>query len=150
MYESLTPDDEETLEEYISQGLLREEAILMIFEEKFNIAPSTKSKKLAPIAAMPTIASKLVKTKSSVVTDPPMSEINDPEVQKLIDKGYTPEQAVKLIKQKGSSGSPDQRHQQHHHYNVHRHATQVDAPDLNRTYQNKVSIYFYSFLSIRY
>jgi hypothetical protein len=40
MYESLRPQDEESITEFISRGYTREEALLLIFESKFGVVGS--------------------------------------------------------------------------------------------------------------
>lgn len=47
MYESLTPDDELVIDEYVAQDFTREEAILFIFEHKYGKV-STQPKNITP------------------------------------------------------------------------------------------------------
>lgn len=83
MYDALTDSDETAIEDYIVQGFTREEAILIIFEEKMGIS---RGQAITP--AMPT----LHKVEGSVV----LTEAMEKEIEGLMRKGYTREQAIEV------------------------------------------------------
>jgi Holliday junction resolvasome RuvABC DNA-binding subunit len=83
MYDSVTPADEPLIAEYMEQGFTREESILIIYEEKFGKV-SIQSKDITP--SLPT-------TLKSGGYHPLQ---DDPEVKKLMARGYTKEQAIEI------------------------------------------------------
>lgn len=87
MYDSLTPADEPSIAEYMEQGFTREEAILIIYEEKFGKV-SIQSKEITP--SLPTTI------KSGGYH--PLQD--DPEVKRLMIRGYTKEQAIEIVSKK--------------------------------------------------
>lgn len=87
MYDSLTPADEPMIAEYMDQGFTREEAILIVFEEKFGKV-SIQSKDVTP---------SLPSTLKSGGYHPMQ---DDPEVKNLMTKGYTKEQAIEVVVRK--------------------------------------------------
>ena len=105
MYDSLTDEDSGVLDGYISQGFTREEGALIIFEEKFGKLSTQKDSNVTP--AMPTlhaVKGSHFQRCRSLSRDPSDAEgevglEDDPEVEKLISRGYTREQAVAQLKQ---------------------------------------------------
>lgn len=106
MYDSMSPEDHITLEEYMSQGFTREEGALIIFEEKFGKTRFTRNTEVIP--AMPTLQPMHVHHSTGSLTDrsgrsgsyyPNGNEIeeDDPEVVDLMRRGYTREQAFAVI-----------------------------------------------------
>ena len=102
MYDSLSAADQLLLHEYVSQGFTREEGALIIFEEKFGKTSNSQFSSVIP--AMPTLHAQ--KGGHSTATDPSghsagggEDEEDDPEVQDLIVRGYTREQAMAVIQQ---------------------------------------------------
>jgi hypothetical protein len=91
MYEALLDVDEPTVEEYMAQGFTREEAILIIFEERFGKVSILKTSKITP--AMPT----LHKLESTVVSSGLVVEADEPEIETLMTRGFTREQAIKYL-----------------------------------------------------
>lgn len=107
MYDSLTSADQLILHEYISQGFTREEGALIIFEEKFGKTKNLQNTSVIP--AMPTLRA-VHGTHSHTGTDRSSGglgygsevgdhdqEEDDEEVQDLICRGYTREQAIAVI-----------------------------------------------------
>jgi hypothetical protein len=100
MYDSLTAADQLVLHEYISQGFTREEGALIIFEEKFGKTKNTQNSVVIP--AMPTLRAVHVSTHSHTGTDRSSAaygsdEEDGEEVEDLIRRGYTREQAIAVI-----------------------------------------------------
>jgi len=102
MYDSLTPTDELTLHEYISQGFTREEGALIIFEEKFGKTKHSRNNSVIP--AMPTLQPVQGHNSSTIHTGTDRSglayeseEEEDEEVLDLMRRGYTREQAFAVI-----------------------------------------------------
>jgi hypothetical protein len=106
MYDSLTASDQVTLNEYIAQGFTREEGALIIFEEKYGKTRSTQNSSVIP--AMPTLravhaahsaaqshAGSLRSSGTGLVYG--SDEDDDEEVEDLIHRGYTREQAIAVI-----------------------------------------------------
>jgi hypothetical protein len=87
MYDSLTPSDEPVIAEYVDQGFTREEAILIIYEEKYGKV-SIQAKDITP---------SLPSTMKSGGYHPIQ---DDPEVKNLMTKGYTKEQAIEIVMKK--------------------------------------------------
>lgn len=112
MYDALTPQDEHILHEYMVQGFTREEAILILFEERFGKV-SIQSDHITP--AMPT----LHKVSSQFVTSPHahlVTEADEPEIEHLMTKGFTREQAIEVM-----------------FYNRQRGVSSWDVPTSNRS-----------------
>jgi hypothetical protein len=100
MYDSLTAADQLVLHEYISQGFTREEGALIIFEEKFGKTKNTQNSVVIP--AMPTLRAVHASTHSHTGTDRSSAaygsdEEDGEEVEDLIRRGYTREQAIAVI-----------------------------------------------------
>mmetsp|Transcript_4015 Transcript_4015/g.6337 ORF Transcript_4015/g.6337 Transcript_4015/m.6337 type:complete len:1555 (-) Transcript_4015:955-5619(-) len=112
MYDSLTGPDEEVLADYVSQGFTRSEAALIIFEEKFGQVSGSKNSQLIP--AMPTL---------HAVHEEEIAD-DDPEVEDLILRGYTREQAIAVIRQhreraRQAALNPANQHADPTHFDPH-------------------------------
>ena len=108
MYDSMSPEDHVTLEEYVSQGFTREEGALIIFEEKFGKTKFTRNSEVIP--AMPTLqpvhshmtmagsmTDRSGRSGSYYQSGSEIEEEDDPEVVDLMRRGYTREQAFAVI-----------------------------------------------------
>jgi hypothetical protein len=120
MYDSIVPDDETAIEELQMQGFTREEAILLIFEEKFG-KTSNQPKYITP--AMPTLHSvnisdtgsvrsgaestvSTVKRRGALAAEEPDFTTEEEElIEANMAKGYTREQAVAVFLQKRSTAA---------------------------------------------
>ncbi len=132
MYDSLVPDDEPVIDDYISQGFTREEAILIVFEHKVGKVSILANQPITP--AMPTL--------HKLPTNVPSSQAHligpedEGEVEYLMARGYTREQAIEVIlhkrnrKQQRGSGS---------HNNSGNNLTQQGRPVVPRVAVNSVS-----------
>eukprot|EP01034_Spumella_vulgaris_P021844 gene21844-27915_t len=89
MYDALTPNDEPVIDEYIAQGFTREEAILIIFEEKYGQIAAQKVSTVTP--AMPTVYHI---EHVEGLQEQQLSAEDELEVARLMTVGYTREQAV--------------------------------------------------------
>lgn len=87
MYDSLTPADEPVIEEYVEQGFTREEAILIIFEDKYGRVASQPAH-ITP--AMPSLHKGPMDEQA--IAD--MAPQDRQQVDVLMGRGYTREQAV--------------------------------------------------------
>ena len=97
MYDSLNAEDQIVLAEYMQQGFTRDEGALMIFEEKFGKTSNMRNSSVIP--AMPTLHAVHGGTHSYAGTDPSNAsdEDDDEEVEDLIRRGYTREQAIAVM-----------------------------------------------------
>lgn len=96
MYESLTPEDEPVIDDYLSQGFTREEAILIIFEEKYGKV-TNQNPHITP--AMPTlfkVPSNPSNPTGPSLPEPDLSEEDEAAILVLMARGYTREQAVSV------------------------------------------------------
>lgn len=99
MYDALTDSDEPIVEEFIALGFTREEAILIIFEEKMGIKKSEHASIITP--AMPTLHRSVDSGASvSVPAGFIITEEVEREIEKLMIKGFTREQAVEVLVEK--------------------------------------------------
>lgn len=89
MYDALLDEDEPVVEEYMAQGFTREEAILIIFEERFGKVSIYQQSRITP--AMPTLH------KLEGVQAQEVNPEDEPEIEYLMTKGYTREQAIEVM-----------------------------------------------------
>ena len=92
MYDALTPADEPVIDEYVAQGFTREEAILIIFEEKYGKVSSQQRSIVTP--AMPTVYNTVADELHAKRSDE-----DEAEIIVLMARGYTREQACNQIDQ---------------------------------------------------
>jgi hypothetical protein len=90
MYDALSPEDESVIDECIAQGFTREEAILIVFEHKVG---KCSSNIVTP--AMPTLHK--VPHVSQTTSNPLECTIDEPQIEQLMTRGYTREQAIKVL-----------------------------------------------------
>jgi hypothetical protein len=129
MYDSLSSQDHLLLEDYISQGFTREEAALIIFEEKFGKSSNTST----IIPAMPTLnpvrnvnygGPRSHHSNDMYGSTRDSDEEDNSEVMELIRRGYTREQALAVIEQHreraiARSTAPDRHPTDPTHYDPH-------------------------------
>eukprot|EP01038_Epipyxis_sp_PR26KG_P005568 gene5568-7691_t len=101
MYDFITDDDEPLIDDYVASGYTREEAILIIFE-KCKGKVTGQPNDVTP--ALPTLHKAMAPPQPIVVAVEEgrieLTEEDEPEIEFLMTKGYTREQAVEFFLQR--------------------------------------------------
>jgi hypothetical protein len=106
MYDALTPDDEPVIQEYMIQGFTREESILIIFEHKVGKVSILAGQPITP--AMPTLHKIPINVPTTL-----LFEDDENQIESLMARGYTREQAIEFLNYKRSRQQQPQQHQFH-------------------------------------